>query len=165
MSSYAIRDVKVVNQLERLEKDMLNMKNRQHIGGRTLATKITSSRLYASRTIYNFDGPPIGQGLYENLIEFVAESQLNPYGSLTIELFDMAGNRISTSATVTTGPMIRRLIMLPGNAPGDRTLRWDVDIAHVSGLNTTGTPFQVLFTVAATDTGVVTATDFEYPNL
>lgn len=158
MGSYSIRNVGVVNQLDRLEKDMQHMKSRQFVGKRTLATKVTKSQFYTSDVIYNFDGQPMGQGIYENLITFTAEQQLNPYGNLTIEIYDSAGSLQEQDPPEGEGPRVRSMHFLPGIV-NDGKLYWDVDIAHITTLGTTGTPFKVKFVVAATDAGTITAKD------
>lgn len=159
MGSYSIRNVGIVNELDRLEKDMQFMKSRQFIGKKTLATKSSKSQFYTSSVIYHVDGQPMGQAIIENLVTFTADQQLNPFGVLTIEIYDINGNLQENDPVDESGPRLRSMNFLPGIV-NDKKLRWDIDLPHIAPLGSTGTPFKVKFVVSSTDSGTISAEEF-----
>lgn len=154
MGSYSIRDVGLVNRLERMEKDMAQMKNRQFVGKKTLATYTTKlSTMLLSNDAWYFDpvGPPQLQAL-EHDVTFEANEQLNPYGVLTAEFYDLGGQLIVNTDSQ-SGPVIDSLYILL-TAPDSKRLKWRIQVVGPAAPK-----WYVKYVVNATDKGVVGTSD------
>jgi hypothetical protein len=154
MASYSIRDVGIVNKLARAEKDLQELKNRQFVGKKVLATKVSESPLILSSDSWGFGvpvtDPPTQQIFYKN-ITFTADTQLSPYGRLLIEYYDLAGNQIlNDSLDSSAGARIFYYNFIVTYVD-DKTLKWNVDIRGP------GSPkYYVKLVFAGSDTGSFT---------
>lgn len=158
MASYSIRDVGIVNKLARAEKDLQELKNRQFVGKRALATKISKSPLVLSSDNWGFGlnpavDPPTQQVVYK-IVTFKADTQINPYGRLLIEYYDLAGNQIlDDNINPSNGARIFNFNFVVTYVD-DMTLKWSVDIRGPGSLK-----YYVKFVFAGSDTGSLSWVD------
>lgn len=152
MGSYSIKDVSLVNIIDKAEKDLQELKGRQFVGRRVLATKLSKASTRVSSTEYSAPGLvngqpgmiPVGQSIYRR-VTFTADNQLNPWGRLILQFYDAANNR-------KINPDDPRIYYFTFYVkPVDsKQLEWNVDIRGPL------TPaFYCDFIVAATDSGTV----------
>lgn len=150
MGSYSIRNVGLVNQLDRMEKEAAFMKNRQRIGKRTLATKISKAGIMtlSNDAWYNEQvGPPQLQALQQE-ITFKADKQLNPYGVLLVEFYDINKNLITTPSDSGT-PSIDYIYKFMPNL-NDGKLKWEIGTIAPPTYK-----YYVRYVVSATDSGTI----------
>lgn len=156
MTSYSIKNVGVVEKLDRLEKDMQDLKSRQFVGRKVLATKkVYENKRHLSVDYYGFPpAAPVGSNVYRT-VTYTAATQLNPYARLLIELYDLSGARIDNlSSTGSDGPKLFTYNFIVTYVD-DQQLKWAVDIRGPV------TPkFYVQFSVAASDVGILTSVPY-----
>lgn len=153
MGSYSIRDVGLVNQLDRMEKEMAFMKGRQFIGKKTLATKVSKAGFKTlSNDAWYFEqtGPPQLQALQQE-ITFKADRQLNPYGVLLVEFYDINGNLLTNTADGVNGPSIDYIYKFMPNLD-DGKLKWEIGTMAPATFK-----YYVRYVVSATDSGTIAA--------
>lgn len=160
MGSYSIRNVGIVNELDRMEKDMQFMKSRQFVGKRTLATKVSKAGyMVLSEDAWFADpvGPPQLQAIQREVV-FQADSQLNPWGTIIVEFYDLSGNLMTTLSsprgTLTTDYPGIHAVKNEVPQVDDGRLTWTVEIQ--------GPPspkFYVRWVVAGTDSGIIGTSD------
>jgi len=158
MGSYSIKDVNLVNMIDKATKDLQELKGRQFVGRRVLATKISAANGRVQAEIYNglsgFDAAgnptfsPQGRAIYRR-VTFTALTQTNPYGRLTMKFFNPDGTQIVNKGFGGDYPKVFYFNIIVGYI-GDSKLTWNVDIR---GPLSPG--FSAEFTVAATDEGTV----------
>lgn len=150
MAGYSIREMPLVNKIDRAEKDLFALKSRQGVGGRTLATSIThGNNLKSDYQVDPFSGTQETYYKY-GFIRFISDNQLNPYGQLYIDFIRSDGQTpfpISGDDT----PRMWYFFQIP-QEPDSRTCLWRID-ARYSGNIGTKSHFFLRPTVAATDTG------------
>lgn len=151
MTSYSIRDVSIVNQLDRARKDLDSIKNSQFISRAGLATKKTESQLITSETVNVAIGGTLLRDIIYLEVSFLADSQVSPYGRLALEFYDMAGNLLDSDS----GIAVLYLNMIVTRVD-DGTLKWNLDV-RCSGAGTIGLQkYRVKLIVYATDSGRIT---------
>lgn len=125
------------------------MKNRQYIGKKTLATKVTRAgiKTLSNDAWYNEPvGDPQLQALQQE-VTFKAESQLNPYGVLLVEFTDLNGNLITTHDE--SGPKIDYLDIIITSVD-DGLLKWEIGL-----IGPASPKWYARYIVAATDSGTI----------
>lgn len=154
MSVYSIKDIKLVNILERAEKDLQEMKQTQFVGRRVLATKISLfNKLVESVDFYGVPPTtPVGSAV-NGIITFTAESQVNPYGRLILDFYDINGQKIVNPGVIGLTGQTPSNYNIVVTQVDDGKLSWTVQI------NGPPTHFFVRFSVAATDRGTVVFTN------
>lgn len=151
MGSYSIKDVSLVNIIDRAEKDLQELKGRQFVGRRVLATKLSTAQ---GRVIsVDYYGVPasagvVGSAIYRK-VTFTALNQKNPYGRLIIKLFNPDGSPIVNVGYGGDFPKVFYFNTIVGYVD-DGKLSWNVDIRGPANPK-----FYAEFSVAATDEGTV----------
>lgn len=149
----SIRDIKLVNLLDRAEKDMTQLKNTQFVGKRVLQTKTT----WSGQMLQSMDGrgagvpptdPPSFQFVYQT-VTFKADKQLSPYGRLIFEIYK--ADKV-TKAGPSDGVGVFYYTFHVTHVD-DGTLKWGIDIRGPGG---SAPKFYVRLGVAGTDKGVIT---------
>lgn len=152
MGSYRIQDVKLVNILDEAEKDLQQMKGTQYVGRTVLATKVSSyNKLVESKDVKDPTNPSVTiYSVIDGTITFTAESQINPYGRLIIDFYDLSGNKIVNNGVIGQTGQTPSNYNIVVTQVGDGKLAWTIQI------NGPSTPhFLAKFSVAATDRGTV----------
>lgn len=148
MASYSIRDLSIINLLDRARKDLDELKNKQFVSRRGLATKKTESQLIESESVYF---APADTTRRENLyieITFHAESQLSPYGRLALEFYDSSGNRLGSESDIRVMTLVDNVTRVD-----DGILKWSIDVRSF-GSGTIGyNKFYTKIIVYGTDNG------------
>lgn len=150
MGSYAIRDIKLVNILDRAEKDMQQMKSTQYVGKRVLKTKTTwDSELIESSDGWGFPlgppDPPTYQYVYK-VVTFKADRQISPFGRLIFEIY--RDDKV-TKWTGAGGAGVFGYVFYVTQV-NDGLMQWRIDIRGP------GSPrFYVRLGVAGTDSGTI----------
>jgi hypothetical protein len=154
MGSYAIRDVKLVNLIDRAERDIQQLKSTQFVGKKVLQTKTTwSSQLIESSDGWGFPlgppDPPTYQYVYKT-VTFKADRQLSPYGRLIFEIYK--ADKV-TKWTGAGGAGVFYYTFYVTDVE-DGLLKWGIDIRGPGG---SSPMFYVRLGVAGTDSGVITS--------
>lgn len=156
MAGPSIKDIKIVSEIDRLEKDMQFMKSRQFVGRKVLVTKISKAGfLVPSHDVWSVGGPPdppTAQGL-QHEVTFKADTQLNPWGMLQVEFYDSQGQQIVNAGDGITAPGIEDVSPYV-TFEDDGMLKW-----YIGLLAPVSMPFSVKWVVAATDSGTITSVD------
>ena len=154
MGSYSIRDVSVVKQLDRARKDLDSLKNKQFVSRRVLATKKVESQKIKSKTVNVAVGAVLLRDIIYLRVRFEADNQLSPYGRLTLEFYDEAGNLLDSDSGIVVF-YVNDIVTYVD----DGALEWNLDV-RASGGGTIGlAPYYVKLIVYATDTGRITWRD------
>jgi hypothetical protein len=150
MASYSIRDVKITHLLDRAEKDMMDLKSKQYVGKHVLQTKNSiSDVLYKSDDGISPDHSTTFKFIYKT-VTFKADNQTSPYGRLMMDIY-----KSDQVTPITNSDNIKILYVYPVvTQVDDGLLKWQVNI---QGPNSVTSDFYIRFSVAATDSGVVTA--------
>ncbi len=133
MGSYSIRNVGIVNELDRMEKEMQFMKTRQFVGRKTLATKVSKAgvKILSQDAWFN---QPIGAPQLQALqheVTFKADRQTSPYGVLMVEFYDISENLIvNASSSTNDGPGIANIYNIITYVD-DGTLKWQANPACI----------------------------------
>jgi hypothetical protein len=152
MGTYAIRDIKLVNILDRAEKDMQQFKGSQPAGNRVLKTKTTwAGELLQSMDLWGVGqpstDPPAQNFVYQN-VTFKADRQKSPYGRLIFELY-----KADKTTKITLGSEAGVFYYnFTVTEVDDGLMKWGIDIRGPGA-----TKFYVRLGVAATDSGTITA--------
>lgn len=156
MGSYSIRDLNIVRKLESSEKDLIYLKTRQTVGGRTLATKLTiGSKLQSKYEVDPFAGTTELRNRY-GYYTFTADNQLNPHAQLYVRYYESDGvTKIDPEDP--NAPGLFYFFPIPQDVDS-KTCVWLFD-TRLDGPVGTTSPFFVEAVVAATDTGVITWVD------
>lgn len=153
MGSYSIKDVSLVNILDRAEQDLQQLKSTQYVGRVVLATKLSfENRLWESQDVNGAgSSTPVSSDVYRT-VTFQAESQTNPYGRLLINFFDFNKQPItSDAASPADGPKLLYYNYIVTQV-ADGKLQWNVQIRGPV------TPhYFIQFSVVATDYGTVSS--------
>ena len=156
MAGPTIRDLKIVRELDRMEKEMQFMKNRQFVGRKVLITKTSKSGFTTpSHDAWYFGGPPDPPQIQalQHIVTFKADLQLNPWGALRIEIYDNQGRLITNVSGDGSTPGLDQLDQYVPFVD-DGTLKWFVGV-----IGPVNMPFSVKWVVDATDTGSITTVD------
>lgn len=154
MGSYSIRDVSLVKQLDRARKDLDSLKNKQFVSRRVLATKKTESQKIKSKTVNVAVGTVLLRDIIYLRVRFQADNQLSPYGRLTLQFYDEAGNLLDSDSGIVVFYLNDIVTYVD-----DGALEWNLDV-RASGAGTIGlAPYYVKLIVYATDTGRITWRD------
>jgi hypothetical protein len=148
MSGYAIRDVGIAGEIDRLAKDILELKNTQLYRSSSLKTYASTSAAIESVPVIQF-GQYTNEGVYKR-ITFTAANQKNPFGRLAIDIrkFD-----VNTPALNSDPPRINTYNFIP-TQENDGKLQWIVDVSAPANYK-----FFVYYKVAASDYGTFTIED------
>ena len=148
MGSYSIRDVSIVNQIDRARKDLTSLKSKQYVSRRGLSTKKTESQLVQSRTVNVGVVSEVWIEVIFLRVTFVADSQVSPFGRLAVEFYDSAGNILDTDSGVTVWYLNDYVTYVD-----DKTLQWNLD-TRSTGSGTIGSgKYYAKLIVYGTDTG------------
>lgn len=151
MTSYSIRDVSVVNQLDRARKDLDALKGSQFISRRGLATVKTESQLIESQTVNVGIGTILMREIVYIKVEFRADYQVSPYGRIALEFYDSSGRLLDSDSGIVVyylNEIVTRV--------DDGILQWNVD-TRSSGMGTIGTQkYYCKVIVYGTDSGRIT---------
>lgn len=154
MGSYSIRDVSVVKQLDRARKDLDSLKNKQFVSRRVLATKKVESQKIKSKTVNVAVGAVLLRDIIYLRVRFDADNQVSPYGRLSLQFFDEAGNLLDSDSGIVVLYLNDIVTYVD-----DGALEWNLDV-RASGGGTIGlSPYYVKLIVYATDTGRITWRD------
>lgn len=152
MTSYSIRDVKLVNIIDRAEKDMQQLKSTQFVGNKVLQTKTTwAAQMILSTDLYGVGSPPPNPPVQNYVYQFVtfkADKQTSPYGRLIFEVYKADGVTKITGA----GEAGVFYYLFYITEVDDGLLKWRIDIRGPGA-----TKFYVRLGVAATDNGIITS--------
>lgn len=148
MGSYSIRDVSIVNQIDRARKDLTSLKSKQYVSRRGLSTKKTESQLIQSRTVNVGVGAEVWIEAIYLRVTFVADSQLSPYGRLAVEFYDSAGNVLESDSGVTVMYLNDYVTYVD-----DKTLQWNLDTRSTGSGTIGNAKYYARLIVYGTDTG------------
>lgn len=160
MARYSIREATMVDQLDRLEKDMQSMKSLQYVGRGVLTTKLSEpTPKILSSDGFDFSIPPVlSYQAVSGKITFTADKQLNPYARLVVENFDLSGNQYSLDGfNSATDPGLDTYEFVVGHVD-DGMMEWRVIVSRFA---TPTVRFYTRFRVAATDSGTVSYIDYQ----
>lgn len=150
MTSYPIRDISLARKVERMKKDLQQMKSLQYVGRRLLATKrVESNMVLSHNTLVGANGDITIQAMYY-YITFKAQSQLNPYARLTMQFYN------SNNEPVDNDFGLAVLEVQEVDAEVDnRIIRWRINVQKTSPSGPDNTPFRAKMIVYATDDGTI----------
>lgn len=138
MTKFSVRDIDLVNELDRSKKDFAAIKSAQYYGGTQLRMRETVTDIQASE-----NDVMAGEVIYKRIV-FTAKNQKNPIGKLLID------PRVGSPTTPDTAGDVSVLYYVPiPTLPDTSQLVWEVDIRAGS------TPFWVEFTVLSSDDGTI----------
>lgn len=148
MGSYTVRDQGILQQINRAQRDIEELKNLQFIGSNNLKTYVNDSALVTSAELIQM-GVYIAEYMYKR-ITFDAANQTSPFGRLAIDL------RIGSPTNPAgdgSGLTIASYQFVPTTV-GDGRLVWEVDLRGPTGIK-----FYAVFKVTASDYGTVSVAD------
>lgn len=145
MGSYSIRDINIVKRLDKAEKDLQYLKNRQFIGGKTLITHIVESAFYKSEVAVSIDGSNELQAMYGHFV-FTADNQDDPYGRIVIESYK------PDKVTIDDEPNLLYFFLVP-ELSGTGRVRYHVDLRGPTAALGTTIPYYTKATFYGSDTG------------
>lgn len=148
MTSYSIRDIPIVAQIDRARKDLDALKGSQFVSRSGLATNKVESQLITSTTVMiGVPTPQPMEAIYYT-VTFHADTQLSPFGRLALEFYDMGDTRLGSESGIVVyylNDIVTRV--------EDGILKWNLDI-RTTGVGTIGSgKWRVKLIVYATDTG------------
>lgn len=149
MVSYSIRDINIVNKLDRAEKDLFSLKSRQGVGGRTLATKVITGAKLKSTYVTDVSGTS-DQQYFVGYCVFRSDSQLNPHANLYLNFYEADG---TTKYLPGDGPALFAFYPVPQDVDS-HTYVWYLSVSKNDPLGTFD-HFYIEPVVAATDTGSI----------
>lgn len=147
MAQFSVRDISLVNRLDRARKDFNAIKSAQFYGGSQMVTKESITPIIASKDDI-FDNVYYGDMIFGE-ITFTAKNQSDPIGKLLIDL------RVGSPTTPDTGGAASVLyyVINPPIAHSGK-LTWGVDIRSAGN-------FWAVFKVLSSNEGTVVYE--EYP--
>lgn len=148
MTSYSIRDISIVKQIDDAEKALAALKTKQYVSRRVLATKkIESQKILSQTANVAFPGPLLRE-VTELRVTFKADNQVSPYGRLNLEFYDLSGNLLDSDSGIQVFYLNDIVTYVD-----DGTLMWNLD-ARANGSGTIGlAKYYCKLIVYATDTG------------
>lgn len=148
MAQFSVRDISLVNRLDRARKDFNAIKSAQFYGGNQMAIKETSTPIIASVDDI-FDNVYYGDVIFGE-VTFTAKNQSDPIGKLIIDL------RSGSPTTPDTGNVSVLYYVINPPIANSGKLTWGVDIRSAGN-------FWAVFKVLSSNEGTISYE--EYPPL